>query len=91
MARYGGEEIVVIIPDTDLDIARIVAERIRECVEDEAFGIHQMSRSVKVTVSIGVASRLPGDALASAVLKRADVALYRAKELGRNQVVATAA
>jgi two-component system cell cycle response regulator len=91
VARYGGEEVVVVIPDTDLDIARIVAERIRECVEDEAFGIHQMTRNVRVTVSIGVASRLPGDTVASAVLKRADVALYRAKELGRNQVVATAA
>jgi two-component system, cell cycle response regulator len=91
VARYGGEEIVVVVPDTDLDVAQIVAERIRECVENEAFGIHQATRSVKVTVSIGVASRLPGDTLASAVLKRADVALYRAKELGRNQVVAAAA
>jgi two-component system, cell cycle response regulator len=91
VARYGGEEVVVVIPDTDLDIARLVAERIRERVEDETFAIHQMTRQVKVTVSIGVASRLPTDSAASEVLKRADVALYKAKDLGRNQVVATAA
>jgi two-component system, cell cycle response regulator len=91
VARYGGEEVVVVIPDTDLDIARLVAERIRERVEDEMFAIHQMTRQVKVTVSIGVASRLPTDSAASEVLKRADVALYKAKDLGRNQVVATAA
>jgi two-component system cell cycle response regulator len=89
VARYGGEEVVVVIPDTGLDVASVVAERIRERIEDETFAIHQTTRQVRVTVSIGVASRLPGDKQASEVLKRADVALYRAKELGRNQVVST--
>lgn len=91
VARFGGEEIVVVIPDTGLEIARIVAERVREAVHGEPFGIHQDTRKVAITVSIGVASRQPGDRSAQEIMKRADVALYRAKEGGRNQVVAAAA
>ncbi len=91
VARYGGEEVVVLVPDTPLEGARTVAERIREQVESTPFPIHQGSRRVAVTVSIGVAARQVGDALGGDVLKRADLALYRAKEEGRNRVVAAAA
>jgi len=81
----------VLVPDTGLDIARIVAERIRAHVEGETFAIHSETRRVPVTVSIGVASRQPGDTSPQDMLKRADLALYRAKDQGRNQVVADAA
>lgn len=91
VARFGGEEVVVLVPDTGLDIARIVAERIRAHVECETFAIHNETRRVPVTVSIGVASRQPGDTSPQDMLKRADLALYRAKDQGRNQVVADAA
>ncbi|TVR07110.1 MAG: PleD family two-component system response regulator [Salinarimonadaceae bacterium] len=91
VARFGGEEIVVVIPDTGLEIARNVAERVREAVHGEPFGIHQDTRKVSITVSIGVAARQPADRSAQEIMKRADLALYRAKEGGRNQVVAAAA
>lgn len=91
VARYGGEEMVVVVPDTPLEGARIVAQRICEAIEAEPFMIHQRTRSIRVTVSIGVAARLATDVAASELLKRADVALYRAKERGRNQVVSDAA
>ncbi|MGY6570601.1 MAG: PleD family two-component system response regulator [Salinarimonas sp.] len=91
VARFGGEEIVVVIPDTGIEIAEVVAERIRRSVHDDRFAIHQEARQIPVTVSIGVASRQPGDTSAQDMLKRADLALYRAKNQGRNQVVSTAA
>jgi two-component system cell cycle response regulator len=91
VARYGGEEVVVLVPDTAVEGARAVAERIREQVEAAPFPIHGGSRRVAVTVSIGVAARQVGDASGADILKRADLALYRAKEEGRNRVVAAAA
>jgi two-component system cell cycle response regulator len=91
VARFGGEEIVVLVPDTPLDGARNVAERIREQVETVPFPIHGGARRIAVTVSIGVAARQPGDGSGADILKRADLALYRAKDEGRNRVVAAAA
>ena len=91
VARYGGEEIVVVVPDTPLEAARAVAERIRERVEGTPFAIHRGSCSIPVTVSIGLSSRQAGDPAAGDLVKRADLALYRAKETGRNRVVAAAA
>jgi two-component system cell cycle response regulator len=92
VARMGGEEIVVVLPDTTLDAAQAVAERIRERIEAEPFAIHNNSRMISVTVSIGVASRRAGDGSPAEMMKRADDALYRAKADGRNRVtVANAA
>lgn len=91
VARLGGEEIVVVVPDTPLDGAKVVAERIRERMESEAFLVHRGTRRVNVTVSIGVAARQAGDNSPADVLKRADEAVYRAKEQGRNRVVSAAA
>src|SRR6202171_6608363 len=56
--RYGGEEFVVVMPDTDLGIANKVAERIRRRVAAEAFPIDRGSRNVEVTISIGLAGRI---------------------------------
>jgi two-component system cell cycle response regulator len=91
VARFGGEEVVVLVPDTPQDGARAVAERIREQVEATPFPIGRGARSVPVTVSIGVAARQAGDQSGADILKRADVALYRAKEQGRNRVESAAA
>jgi two-component system cell cycle response regulator len=91
VARYGGEEIVVVVPDASLDEASFVAERIRERVGSVPFAIDRRSGTLAVTVSIGVAARQPGDANAAEMLKRADIAVYRAKEEGRNRVIAAAA
>lgn len=90
VARYGGEEILVIAPNTTISSAAAFAERIRAAVEAaplipaETCGGYQ---ALPVTVSIGVASPPPGIADAQALIKSADEALYRAKEGGRNRVV----
>ena len=91
VARYGGEEIVVVVPDASLDEARFVAERIRERVGGTPFSYAGRTRALDVTVSIGVAARQHGDTTALEIVKRADIALYRAKGEGRNRVIAAAA
>lgn len=91
VARMGGEEVAVVLPDTTLDAAKMVAERIRGEVEAQPFNIHSNARAISVTVSIGVASRRAGDASPTEMKKRADEALYRAKESGRNRVIVASA
>ncbi len=91
VSRTGGEEIVVVVPETAGEGAYAIAERIRQRIEQEPFAIHRGAKRIGVTVSIGVASRVAGEETASALLKRADTALYVAKEQGRNRVVAAAA
>ncbi len=88
--RYGGEEFVVVMPDTDLSFAYMVAERLRQSVADAPFAVSAAARQVPVTISIGVAASGGGDT-PEVLLKRADQALYRAKRDGRNRVVADAA
>jgi two-component system cell cycle response regulator len=89
--RYGGEEFVVVMPDTDLGVANKVAERIRRRVAAEPFPIERGSRSVEVTISIGLAGRIGPQDKAALIMKRADAALYLAKRNGRNRVVSDAA
>ena len=84
--RYGGEEFVVVMPDTDMAVATIVAERLRRRIASEPFTIERGARAVDATISIGIAALGPGDC-ATSVIKRADQALYRAKRDGRNRVV----
>jgi two-component system cell cycle response regulator len=87
--RYGGEEFVV-MPETDVGVATMVAERLRRRIASEPFAIQQGARAVQVTISIGIAGVTEGESAASAI-KRADQALYRAKRDGRNRVVPDAA
>jgi diguanylate cyclase (GGDEF)-like protein/PAS domain S-box-containing protein len=83
-ARMGGEEFAVILPGTDLAAARTVAERLRELVAKTP--LVQDEKTVSLTVSIGVATIDPRDSETDQSLIRADKALYRAKENGRNRV-----
>ena len=89
--RYGGEEFVLVMPETDMAVAAMVAERLRRRIAAEPFAIQQGSRVVPVTISIGIAALRGKDDTAASVLKRADQALYRAKRDGRNRVVPDAA
>ena len=89
--RYGGEEFVVVMPETDMAVGTIVAERLRRRIASERFSIQQGGASIEVTISIGIATLDTADDNAASVLKRADQALYRAKRDGRNRVVADAA
>jgi diguanylate cyclase (GGDEF)-like protein len=101
VARYGGEEFAIILPDTGLQIANEVAERIRSKVENQKLVFN--NKSLKITVSIGLSSlsqikyqtgsntkdksnKVP-DNIDQLLLKKADEALYQAKQTGRNQVV----
>jgi two-component system cell cycle response regulator len=88
--RYGGEEFVVIMPETDLAVATVVAERLRRRIASEPFSVQEGARTVEVTISVGIAA-LGGADNAASVIKRADQALYRAKREGRNRVVPDAA
>lgn len=84
-ARFGGEEFVILMPETEQESAVGAANRIREIVETSPFKISN-GETIKKTVSIGVASLHPDGDSAEGLLKRADEALYEAKNGGRNQV-----
>jgi two-component system cell cycle response regulator len=89
--RYGGEEFVLVMPETDMAVAAMVAERLRRRIASEPFPIQQGSQAIPVTISIGIAALRGKDDNAAGLLKRADQALYRAKRDGRNRVVPDAA
>lgn len=88
-ARYGGEEFALLLPDTDCAQARVIAERLRQTVED--LGItHSGAPRGYLTLSVGVASLMPGDGQTPArLIEFADAALYAAKRQGRNAIVAS--
>lgn len=84
VGRYGGEEFIVLLPQTDLDAALLVAERIRAKIERSPLRLdHQ---HIAMTTSIGVAASPRGELSLDDALKQVDSALYRAKEEGRNRV-----
>jgi diguanylate cyclase (GGDEF)-like protein len=84
VGRYGGEEFVVGLVEADAAAALAVAERIRRRVGEEPCGV--AGSGVSVTVSLGVAERAAGEEDLTALLSRADAALYRAKRGGRDRV-----
>jgi len=88
--RFGGEEFVVLMPDTDTSNAELVAERVREAIANKPFEIGSQ-RPLSVTVSVGVSFNESGADTPETLIKRADVALYRAKREGRNRVILDAA
>ena len=89
--RYGGEEFVVVMPDTDAGYAYTVAERLRQSIELTPFPISRAPHKINVTASIGIASSSGNGDDSDKLLHRADQALYRAKREGRNRVIAEAA
>ena len=87
VARYGGEEFVVIMPDTNAEIALRVADRLRAHVAEQTFQVEGLETPLEVTVSMGVTTALDPSETADTILERADRALYQAKSEGRNRAI----
>ena len=90
VCRLGGEEFVVVMPDTPADIATLVAERLRASIAASPFALEQGTRAIPVTTSIGLAER-GQEKSPDALVRAADRALYDSKRAGRNRVTAAAA
>jgi diguanylate cyclase len=85
MGRIGGEEFAILLPETSLGAGREIGERLRRSVE--ACTILFEGARFGITVSLGLAELNPGEESFDALLKRADGALYEAKDQGRNRLV----
>jgi diguanylate cyclase (GGDEF)-like protein len=85
--RIGGEEFLIVLPETDMEGALLLAERVRTIIEKEPMVIPD--GELTVTCSLGVAEIFPEDKDAGVLLARADGALYEAKRKGRNRVMST--
>lgn len=81
--RWGGEEFLVFLPDTDIVQAKLLAEKLQRYFDN-----NKVNDVTKVTISVGVASSLPSEISFDELIKLADKSLYQAKKNGRNQVVA---
>jgi len=85
VGRYGGEEIVILLPETNLDVAVIVAGRVLDAIASKPISISE-NEELNVTASLGVAARDANTTTLEILLNRADQAMYIAKHKGRNQV-----
>lgn len=85
-SRYGGEEFIIILPDTELDQSLVVAEKLRFYIEHHPYKLDNEKALITITISIGVCQYQKEDTLEK-LIDRADAALYQAKEKGRNQVL----
>lgn len=86
LGRFGGEEFTITLPETSIEIAMDVAERLRQLLSEVVVTLDD-GNDVTFSVSIGISELLGSDETLSDILNRADSALYKAKEGGRNQVV----
>lgn len=89
IARYGGDEFAVVLPNTDVAGAKILGEKVRSEIERLSFTKGQGARGPKVTVSVGCSFFNMEDMNPETILRDAKLALQQAKEGGRNQVAAT--
>ena len=84
--RFGGEEFVIILPDADAEISASIAERVRAAIETTDVKMDE-TKIGNVTISLGFAVLSGETDTPETLLKRADAALYEAKETGRNRVI----
>ena len=87
VARFGGEEFIMLLPQTDMNRSRFVLERLRKAIEEHHFQPVESSKSLKITVSMGLTGiDGKGEHSLDEIVNAADKALYKAKELGRNRI-----
>ena len=86
LARFGGEEFIVLIPETEIEDSMMIAERIRQSIAQQQLYL-KPDVKLKFTVSIGVTQLNSPKQILDELIKQADIALYQAKERGRNRVV----
>jgi len=86
--RFGGEEFVILLPDTDLRVACYVAERMRQIVASFPININQKPHVIGLTISLGIAALSSDIKSGDELMKKADNALYKAKRTGRNKIAA---
>jgi diguanylate cyclase (GGDEF)-like protein len=87
VARFGGEEFMILLPDSDLEKSITSMERLRVCVEKHAFPTDKDGQTISLTISIGISVFDPGNPVDKPdLVKASDEALYKAKETGRNRV-----
>jgi two-component system cell cycle response regulator len=91
VARWGGEEFMVVMPEADEKVGRMVAERLRAAVEAAPIAVDGIGEPLHVTVSVGAAAAGAKGFVPDELIRAADAALYRAKESGRNRVETAAA
>ena len=84
VGRWGGEEFLMLFPETDLEGGRIIAEKIRAEIADRTYGFQEQSLKISITIGLSIYERHQD---VNDCLKRADAALYKGKEAGRNRVV----
>ncbi len=87
--RVGGEEFIMVLPGTATDLAQTIAERLRKAVGQKSFAVG-LPQPIPVTISLGISTLLGVEDSLEKLLKRADLALYKAKHEGRNRVVLAA-
>ncbi len=89
VGRFGGEEFIIVLPETKMNEAKVVAERIRKAVENTAFDHAQQQPLGKVSISLGLVTCMNGTLNEIEVIKESDKNLYKAKSNGRNRTVAS--
>ena len=87
LARFGGEEFALIMPDTSEQNALAIGERLRLQIGDASFDVPSSGEAMKVTISIGITSTTDAEQDSCELLAKADAALYAAKQTGRNRAV----
>jgi two-component system, cell cycle response regulator len=85
VARFGGEEFIILLPETVVEVAYTRAEEIRTAVENETFNVLTSVTPVKATISLGIASREQPGMSCEDIIHNADMALYHSKLKGRNR------
>ena len=86
VGRIGGEEFLIVLPDTDFEETRSLAERMRKNIQEKLIQETEQMEDVKVMVSLGITTIQDQDESIDHIIKRADQGLYKAKSAGRNRV-----